>query len=382
MIRKGLRIFICCSVSVGLLIAIPGSASVGREGIPQASADGWVVGDPDDAGFDQAELERLATDIQLGSFPNTHAVLVEHDGLLVYERYFLGTDERWGEFLGNRLIGPEDLHDVRSISKSVTSALLGIALESEFESAIEKPIAEYLPSLALGEAQRSITLHHALTMTAGLQWNEMTVPYTDPTNDEIRLSDAVDPAQYVMTRPLEFPVGSTWYYNGGLSQVLASVIYTLTGQRLDDYAQVHLFEPLEITQFEWLGPNTWTPDNPSAMSGLRLRARDLAKIGSVFLHGGRWKGQQVVPEAWVESSMTRFVEEIGDWSDGGIWGYGYQWWVGDLPDGERVVAGVGNGNQRLFILPEEKIVVTVLAGEYNLFEGHSERILDRVLAAR
>ena len=380
--RNLLKITLCCSLFVGWLITFPSDASIGSETIPQASGDGWVVGDPEDAGFDYAELERLAVDIRAGSFPNTHAVLIEHDGVLVYERYFSGTDERWGEFLGNRLLGPDDLHDVRSISKSVTSALLGIALAAEFESAVEKPIFEYLPNLAMGEAQQAITLHHALTMTAGLQWNEMTVPYTHPANDENRLYDAVDPAQYVMTRPLEFPVGSTWYYNGGLSQVLATVIYTLTGQRLDQYAQVHLFEPLSVTQFEWLGPGSWEPNNPAAMSGLRLRARDLAKIGSVFLHLGRWNGRQIVPEAWVERSMTRFVEEIGDWSDGGIWGYGYQWRVGDLPDGERVVAGFGNGNQRLFILPEERIVVTVLAGEYNRFEGHSERILDRVLAAR
>lgn len=159
-------------------------------------------------------------------------------------------------------------------------------------------------------------------------------------------------------------------------------IHHLTGQLLDDYARDHLFEPMGITHFEWLGPGTWTPDNPAAMSGLRLRARDLAKIGSVYLHDGRWNGRQIVPEAWVNRSMTRFVEEIGDWSNGGVWGYGYQWWVGKLPSGERLIAAFGNGNQRVFIIPDDGLVVTVMAGEYNRFEGHSERILDRVLAAR
>jgi CubicO group peptidase (beta-lactamase class C family) len=185
-----------------------------------------------------------------------------------------------------------------------------------------------------------------------------------------------------MTRPIEHEPGSTWYYSGGSTQVLASAISELTGQRLDEFAREHLFEPLGITEFEWLGPGGWTPDNPAAMSGLRLRARDLAKIGSLYLHGGRWRDRQVVPGAWVDRSMARHVQEVGEWSDDGVWGYGYQWWIGDLRTGQRVVAGVGNGNQRLFVVPAERLVVTVFAGEYNKFEGHSERILDRVLAAR
>lgn len=143
-----------------------------------------------------------------------------------------------------------------------------------------------------------------------------------------------------------------------------------------------MFGPLGITDFEWLGPDGWTLDNPAAMSGLRLTARDLAKIGSVYLHAGRWQGRQIVPEEWVARSGERHVPEIGAWSSGGLWGYGYQWWIADWPTGQRVIAGVGNGNQRLFAVPGERLVVTVFAGGYNAPTPHSERILDRVLAAR
>jgi CubicO group peptidase (beta-lactamase class C family) len=366
--------------ALGLLLL---SGCAGPE--PQSGADAandWVLGDAAEAGFDPAALDQLVLDIEAGMFPNTHALLIEHDGALVFERYFSGSDERWGEPIPTRVIGPDSLHDLRSVSKSVTSALLGIALAGDFSEAVARTVADYLPDLELEAGPREITLHQVLTMTTGLQWNEMTVPYTDPTNDEIRLYSAGDPALYVMTRPIEHEPGSTWYYSGGSTQVLASVISKLTGQRLDEFAQERLFEPLGITEFEWLGPGNWTPDNPAAMSGLRLRARDLAKIGSLYLHGGGWRGRQVVPRAWVDRSMARHVQEVGEWSDGGVWGYGYQWWVGDLPTGQRVVAGVGNGNQRLFVIPAERLVVTVFAGEYNVFEGHSERILDRVLAAR
>jgi CubicO group peptidase (beta-lactamase class C family) len=347
-----------------------------------AGPDGWVLGEAAEAGFDPAALERLALDIEAGVFPNTHALLIEHEGALVFERYYTGSDERWGEAIPERVMGPDSLHDLRSVSKGVTSALLGIALAEDFEEAVERPVADYLPSLQLEPDAQAITLHHVLTMTPGLEWNEMTVPYTDPSNDEIRLYDARDPAHYVLTRRVRHAPGSTWYYSGGTTQVLASVIFELTGQRLDDFARERLFEPLGVTEFEWLGPEGWIPDNPAAMSGLRLRARDLAKIGSLFLHGGRWRGRQVVPQAWVELSSARHVSETGALSSGGAWGYGYQWWVGELSTGETVVAGVGNGNQRLFVLPAERLVVTVLAGEYNVFEGHSERILERVLAAR
>ena len=89
-----------------------------------------------------------------------------------------------------------------------------------------------------------------------------------------------------------------------------------------------------------------------------------------------------MPQEWVEPSFARHVAEIGDWSRGGVWGYGYQWWVGRLPSGERVAAAVGNGNQRIFVLPELGVAITILAGEYNRFEGHSDRLLERIVAAR
>ena len=189
-----------------------------------------------------------------------------------------------------------------------------------------------------------------------------------------------EPALFVLSKPVEDEPGSNYYYSGGLTQVLASVILNLTGQRLDEYARMRLFEPLGITDFEWLGPSgEWTPDNAVASWGLRLRARDLAKIGSVYLHGGQWNGQQVVPASWVDRSTTPHVALRG----GRFTGYGYQWWVRTAPSGERVIAGVGLGDQRLMVLPDEqRLVVTIFAGEYDGGPRHSDRILDRILAAR
>ena len=120
---------------------------------------------------------------------------------------------------------------------------------------------------------------------------------------------------------------------------------------------------------------------PAAASGLRMRARDLARFGSVYLNGGRWQGRQIVPPRWVEQSTQRQVQDIGSWHGREGWGYGYQWWIG-RPSGYDVAAAIGNGNQRVFIVAKERLVITVFAGEYNRFEGHSERLFAALMAAR
>jgi CubicO group peptidase (beta-lactamase class C family) len=145
---------------------------------PPQLDDGWRVGDAAEAGFDTFALERLATDVRDGQFPNTHALLIEHDGTLVFEQYFEGSDERWGDPLGHRVVGRDSLHDVRSISKTATSILLGIALGDGFGEAVNRPVTSWFPDQAPDEAHRAITLHHVLTMTAGLDWCPIRTPAT------------------------------------------------------------------------------------------------------------------------------------------------------------------------------------------------------------
>lgn len=348
---------------------------------PTGSPRDWPTGIPKDAGFRQSALDELTARLKAGDFPNTHAVLIEHDGRLVYEQYFAGSDERWGHPIGQRVFDADSLHDVRSVSKSVTSAVLGIALGTDFDKAVARPIGSFFPHLKLRPELDGVTLQHVLTMTAGLEWNEMTVPYTDAKNDELQMASVKDPAALVLSRPLREKPGATWYYSGGLAQVLGGVVRQITGKPLDVYAKEVLFTPLGITQYEWLGEPEWDPPMPSAASGLRLRARDMARFGSVYLHGGQWQGRPVVPAPWVEQSTRRQVQNIGDWHGRTNWGYGYQWWIGS-PEGYDVAAAVGNGNQRIFVVPKERVVITVLAGEYNKFKGHSERVFADAMAAR
>ncbi len=352
---------------------------------PPRLDDGWPVGPAERADLDTAALVRLTQDILDGRYPNTHALLIEYDGRLIYEEYFAGSDERWGDPLGRVVFRRDTLHDLRSVTKSVTTLLLGIALDGDYETALDTRLPAYFPDLAASFAPgvETVTLRHALTMTAGLEWNEMEVPYTDRDNDEIRMAYTRDPVAMVLARPQREPAGSRWYYSGGLTQVLAGLIERRTGRTIDAFAEEVLFRPLGISDYEWIGSRAWDT-SPSAASGLRLRPRDLAKIGSVMLHGGRWQDRQVVPARWVALCSKRWVERI-PWFPDGTYGYGFMWYPGQI-EGETpqpILRAAGNGDQRLFILPETKLVVTHLAGNYNnRGVRNSEEILVRILAAR
>ena len=346
--------------------------------------DGWETGTPAEAGFDQTAIQEMTEDLRSDYYGNIHALLIEHDGKLVYEEYFTGPDYRFGQQLERVDFTRETLHDLQSISKSVTSALLGPALGPQFEEALDKPILDFFPELADSAAAGvdEITLRHVLTMTSGLEWNATDVPYKGLRNDQGRLARSENPIAFVLSRPTRETPGERWYYNGGLTELVAGVIQRLTGQPLSDYARQVLFDPLGITYCEWVGPPLWRSHGVAAAWGLRMRARDLAKIGSVFLHDGTWRGRQILPREWVEASMQRHTSLDTSWSQDD--GYGYQWWHGSFEGREgayTVTAGVGAGGQRLFIVPKERLVVTVFAGDYNNGEL-GERILERIVAAR
>lgn len=354
---------------------------------PEQRNDGWEVAAPEAAGFDPAALEALAEDIPRGGYGNIHAVLVEHDGRLVLERYFQGTDEIAVGTLRTVRFGPDNLHDLRSVTKSVVALLLGVALGGEYGQALDAPITAYFPDIEgrFSEGVDRVNLRHVLTMTAGLQWNEMYLPYTNPDNDANRMYGVHDPVAMVLARPVQDPAGTRWTYSSGLSQVVAGLIERRTGKKLRAYADEVLFSPLDIVTYEWLGARKWGVGGPPAGGlGLRMRPRDLAKIGSLMLHDGVWRGRQVVPAEWIALARQRAVETIPSVPDG-TYGYGFTWYPGRLKDGSdlEVFGAKGNGGQRLYVVPALRIAVTVLAGMYNQrSKGEVERLFRQVLAAQ
>lgn len=378
---------------ISLLWLLLSCSSIAQDGLldpPIERDDGWAVTSLASAGFDMKEMEQLDSKLESGDFTNVHIVVVEYDGKLVYEKYLSGMDENWGQSIGHVEFNHDRLHDLRSISKSVTALLLGIALGEDFQAALSRPIIDYFPELSsqIAPGAEKITLEQVLTMSTGLEWNEMDVPYSNDSNDEIQLYSSADPVRQVLTKPLRDEPGEYWYYNGGTTMVLAALVAELSGKQFLEFADEALFRPLGIkpSDVEWRGLGIWQRKLPSAASGLRMRARDLAKIGSLMLHQGQWQGKQIVSPGWVQASSLRHMEQTyRKWSMDGVYGYGYHWWHGDfkwLWGDFTAITGVGYGGQRLFIVPEKKLAVTVFAGNYGTgIWRMSERVMSRIVDA-
>lgn len=348
----------------------PQVAAAGGYQVPAIRNDGWKTANAESLGVDAAALGRLMSTIREWPELGVHAILIERSGYLIYEEYFDGFDERWGDPLGHVAMAASSMHDLRSVTKSVVSALAGIAVHEGAIKSLDQPVVQWFPEYPDLNTpdRRRVTLVHLLSMTSGLRWNE-DVPPTDPLNDETRMVRDPRPLRYALSAPFAHAPGVDANYNGGLTQLMAAVIERATKTPIKDYARAKLFEPLGITEFEWVGD---LAGMPSAASGLRLRARDLAKFGSLYLHSGRWNGKQVVPAEWVDLSTRRhfrFPPRSGA-DAGGEFGYGYFWWYNCYPTTSGLIearTAVGNGQQRVFVLPGLDMVVTILAGRYNDF---------------
>ena len=345
---------------IGLATAVGAIMTTAHGGATGAAADAWPRATPVEAGFAADLGERIDARVADGSFGNLHAVVVARHGRLVLERYYAGEDEMWGRPLGRVAFGPETPHDLRSISKSVVGLLYGIALADGSVPPLDAPLLaqfpEY-PELAQDPVRRRMTVRHALTMNLGTEWDEG-LSYADPRNSEHAMELADDRYRYVLERPMAAAPGSRWAYNGGATAVLARLIAKGTGLALGDYAAKRLFRPLGIQDATWLKGGD---GEHLAASGLRLRPRDLARIGQLVLNRGRWGEVQVVPADWLERSF-QVAAKVDDQVN-----YGLHWWLGPTGADGRPwwIAGFGNGGQRLFVGPRTGLVVVVNAGNYN-----------------
>jgi CubicO group peptidase (beta-lactamase class C family) len=338
---------------------------------PQADAD-WPVSSAAASGIDTKAM-CLALEQATLSPANIHAVLIERHARLVGELYRTGPDlpisfmyGLWHPFAPDTAFDARSMHDVRSVSKSIVGLLYGIALQQGKAPSLETPVLHLYPDLhgIDRSSHEAIQIRDLLTMSSGLDWHEWGRGALD--SDETALYWKSSLANHLFDRQQAHPPGSTFNYNGGGTSVLADVLATQSGQSLIALARIQLFEPLGIRQWTWV---TDLHDRPLAFSGLRMRPRDMLKIGRLINNKGVWHGRQIVPASWIEESTRTQIDTRIDMLALGSEpvGYGYQWWTGQVHWKDRVLnwaSAMGNGGQRIFVVPELDLSIVLTAGEY------------------
>ncbi|MEQ8858649.1 MAG: serine hydrolase [Pseudomonadales bacterium] len=369
-----------------LLLAVPGIGIAADAVWPHPD---WIVATTQGEGVDVEPLLDFDRALAAGEHGYVDGLLVIRQGKVVFERsyrhdyaaLFERQDQTRGPYnyydpAWHPYYRETDLHTMQSVSKSVTSALIGIAIGRGEIPGVDVAVERYFPDHPAADddpRRRSMTLRDLLTMTSGIAWDESSVPYTDPRNDCAQMEASEDWIRYVRGRPMAAEPGVSFRYNSGVTMLLAHILHQASGLHVTEYAERHLFRPLGIDEYYWKITPTGLPD---AEGGLYLRPRDLAKIGYLYLHDGVWERQRVLPEGWVGDSTAPRVDSSVDG-----WKYGYQWWL--LPyDGGYAYTGLGYGGQRLLVLPDHDVVA--VATGWNIYDKpqlSAALVLDRVLAA-
>jgi CubicO group peptidase (beta-lactamase class C family) len=322
---------------------------------PEGLDDGWETSTAAAQGIDADRLTWMMDEIYGGGYEFMHALLIARNGKLVFEEYF-GDFDKYA------------LQHVQSTTKSFTSALVGIAIDRGEIGGVADPMIDYLPEYAhlFDGGKEGITIQHCLMMAAGLEWNEISTPTLDSSNDNIMGHMVPDYVAFVLGKPLVDEPGTVWYYNSGCPLTMGAILRNATGMTADDYAEQHLFGPLGIAPTVW--PSINDGKHVGTHGSLYVRGRDMAKFGQ--LQDGVWDGERVISAEWVaESTMPRLT----------VWGnvrYGYQWWFQEM-SGYDVPYTSGYGGQHIFIIPELDTVI-VTAADYSNTEGLGEQT-DRIM---
>jgi CubicO group peptidase (beta-lactamase class C family) len=317
-------------------------------------AAAWVESTPAELGLDATSLAAAAA--EAATMPRFRSLLVARHGRLAFERYFGGANEA-------------TLFDVRSVTKSVVSALTGIALRDQVLPGLDAPVAAVLsPPYVLDEASRGITVRHLLTMTSGFQWNE------DNVSEYNLWIVAGDHVQYLLDRPHAGPPGAQFTYNSAAVHTLGVVLQRAAGMPLPQYARDRLFAALGIDAVVWEPLDRGTVNGGS---GIQLRGRDLLKLGQLYLQQG-WSGERsVVPASWVdETTRPRFAWR-NDYGAQKSVTYGMLWWVSDASP--AAFFAWGYGGQFVYVVPGRDLVVVATTNWRSLTETTPAIIAQDVL---
>lgn len=310
---------------------------------------------------------------------NLHSLIVSRAGQTVIESYRPGQDRSvFSLWSTQRTFGPNDLHDMRSVSKSLVALAYGALLARAEVPAIDTRVSAFYADeghLFPGD-KAQLRIRDLLSMSAGLQWNEPSPVHRTFRDDQTGLVWRSDLVSYVLGRDSVAAPGVAFAYSGGLTSVLADIIEKSTGKNVAEVVAAEVLKPLGVSDWAW---QTDFRGRPMAFAGLRLKPRDMVKIGELVRLRGNWAGRQVVPAPWI-AEMTKIQVAADE-----RYGYGYQWWVRQFPAEDRetqVAEAIGNGGQRIYVVPALDLVVTMTAGVYGEREvlAAQDRLFERIVA--
>ncbi len=330
-----------------------------------------------DAGISAEKLRAMEAAVRAGEFQKIGSILIARRGRLIYEHYFDGD--------------ASTLRDTRAATKSIADVLIGVAIAEHKLKGFDARVLALLPKHARklknpDPRKTAITVEDLLTMSSPLEcddWNEFS------RGNEERMYLIEDWAQFFFDLPIRgrMRVGEQKHATPGTRDfsyctagvfVLSEVIEAATNMRTDRYARQKLFDPLRIAKAEWV----YSPmDVPQTGGGLRLTSRDILKIAQLYLNGGRWHDQQIIPASWVEAS-TRAYARIDGTTE-----YGYLWWLKSFRSGPESHAAFfmsGNGGNKVVGFPSLDLAVAITSTNYNTRGMHeqTEKLLsDYILAA-
>jgi len=338
--------FIFILVSFLLAFQSVSAQSVYQLNKPETADDGWNTAFIGDVIQDTIPLFKVMEQLAKGE-SRLHSILLLKNNQLLLEEYYQEYDLN-------------KVHDLRSSSKSIRSLLMGIAVDQGLVTSIDDPIYKYLPDLRpqknQDERKGAITIRHLLTMSTGLECNDL-----DPKSkgQEDRVYKKKDWLQYTIDLPIANDPGEVSAYCSMGAILVAEIISVTSGMSIQEFAQKNLFSPLGIRQVQWGHTN----QKEVIDSGKRLymRPRDMAKLGQLVLQQGQWKGKQIVSKAWIEEATTPKTKITGI-------DYGYLWW--NLPfqyQGKAIQCklATGNGGQYIMVFPELELVAVFTGGAYN-----------------
>jgi CubicO group peptidase (beta-lactamase class C family) len=299
--------------------------------------DGLQVSTLEKNNLNKAVFDIINQDICTGKYGNIHSLLVIENNKLVIEQYYNG----WKR---------DRLHFLASNTKSVTSFLIGKAIELGKIKDVNQKVLSFFPEYAAREKdtlKQQICVKNLLTMTAGLKWDDETQLYTLQQSDN-RLDLA-------LTQPMDTLPGSKYAYSSANSIILSEIIKNTTGQDIAEFARKNLFEPLGIKEFEWSSRNGIY----DSYGGLFLKPRDIAKFGLLHLNMGKWKDKTIISEKWIEETLTPYIE-----INHPLYSC-YQWRMAKTDLGFNVWFIPGNGGQIINIIPALNMVIVINADNRN-----------------